>query len=830
MSNDTPETTSGEQEAVERERGPRGWLLPNLEWVYTKLVPREQPEVEPSTAEESAAVGTDEEFESFTSTLQPDRGENVLATVNQDLWLDRLAEYKHRLGAMPQEEITPVAAAPPPGPVVSGQKNWAPLGPSVVINGQAHGLPPVGGRVSGIAVAEGGQLAYAATANGGVFRSDDRGASWRSLMDAFDLDPTNFASTSLACGAIAVDGDDPNRVYVGTGEGDTHEIFESRILHALPAYRGIGPIRSDDGGATWVSESTADGSPSLAGKAFFALAVDPANRENVVAATTEGLYQRVLTADGNPEWVQRRPGVHSSVLVAFANGATHFFAAEWGQGVVHSSDGSQWSPLGRGFPTTNVGRIALGVQPDNPGLVYALVADGDGALLGVFRFDDAGGAWKRVSNPPDVLPSPQGNYDLAIAVDPADENLIYLGGSYYHDEEYWPASIWRCRIRTSGSDFRMTSNSIGVHAHADVHVLVHTPGNPNALWAGCDGGVFINRAPRELGIFDSRNNGLACLALNFLAQHPTDPSVVFCGLQDNGTARSSGGPIWRHVYWGDGGYCLINWADPNQVLVYANGSVYRAIDGGQDHDSWERTADRRRFGGWPTMTQPIVGPPYNPSQPADAELVALGAGDTVYLSQDFGATWPNNVRVPTEGLIFAITFASVSQFYVGTTAGEVFRLNRSGNSWRVTRLDDAHANPLGLRGLISDIVVDWSDRSLDSIYISFGGVGESGIEDYRHVWHFDGTRWEARSGPAGPGANNLLDVVHNAMAVDRAAPHNIYVGADIGVWHSPDHGQDWFPLPNGLPDAPVYDLQVHPTRRLLRAATHGRGLYEYPLA
>ena len=394
MSKDTSERTSSNQEGMERERGPRGWLFPNLEWVYTKLVPREQPEVEPSTAEESAAVGTDVEFESFRSTLQPDRGENVLAGVDQDLWLDRLAEYKHRLGAMPQEEVTPIAAVPPPGPVVSGQKNWAPLGPSVVINGQAHGLPPVGGRVSGIAGAEGGQLAYAATANGGVFRSDDRGATWRSLMDAFDLDPTNFASTSLACGAIAIDGNDPNRVYVGTGEGDTHTMFKNRIVHALPAYRGSGPIRSDDGGATWVRESTADGSPSLAGKAFFALAVDPANQENVVAATTEGLYQRVLTADGDPEWVQRRPGVHSNVLVALANGATVFIAAECGQGVVQSSDGSQWSSLGSGFPTTNVGRIALGVQPDNPSLVYALVANGDGALLGVFRFDDTGGNWK----------------------------------------------------------------------------------------------------------------------------------------------------------------------------------------------------------------------------------------------------------------------------------------------------------------------------------------------------------------------------------------------------------------------------------------------------
>jgi hypothetical protein len=74
-----------------------------------------------------------------------------------------------------------------------------------------------------------------------------------------------------------------------------------------------------------------------------------------------------------------------------------------------------------------------------------------------------------------------------------------------------------------------------------------------------------------------------------------------------------------------------------------------------------------------------------------------------------------------------------------------------------------------------------------------------------------------------------LDVEHNAVVVDRVAPDNVYVGADIGVWHSVDAGVTWRPLSNGLPDAPVFDLQIHPTRRLLRASTHGRGLYELRL-
>ena len=640
---DTHDANSGKEPGeVGRERGPRKWLFPMRESTYTKLVPRDQAEARAAVSEPPVTAAGSEEM--FASRLRPGEGANVLAAAAQDVWVDRLARYKRRKTVRVQE-IRTRAAAPPVGPIIPGQKNWSPLGPSVVLNGQALGNPSVGGRVSGIAVAPGGQIVYAASANGGVFRSVDGGMSWRSLMDAFDMDPTNFASTSLACGAIAIDGNDPNRVYVGTGEGDTHEMFARglRKVFALPAYRGIGPIRSDDAGATWVSEPTASGSPSLAGQAFFALAVDPANRDNVVAATTEGLYQRVLTEDGNPKWVQRRPGVHSSVLVASANGVTRYFAAEWGQGVVQSSDGSRWASLGTGFPTAHVGRIALGVQPDNPDLVYALVADDDGGLLGVFRFDDTGGDWKRVSKPPDVLPGPQGDYDHAIAKDPTDENHIYLGGSF--DKHGEGASVWRCRVRAHGSGYRTTGDSIGNRAHSDVHVLVHTPGDPNALWVGCDGGIFMNRDPREGAMFASRNNGLACLCPNFFAQHPTDPGILLCGLQDNGTARTSGGPIWKHVSWGDGGYCQINWADPQKVLAFMNGNVLRATDGGQDHDSWKISVSADVFP-WATMTEPVVAPPYNPSNPAEADVVAVGAGQSVLLSRDFGATWSKQVSIP----------------------------------------------------------------------------------------------------------------------------------------------------------------------------------------
>ena len=750
----------------------------------------------------------------LVSRLQPGRADDVLAEPSHDFWRTRFQEYYVRKA----KAAGAVAGAPglaPAMPAVPGANNWIPLGPAVASRGQANGRPAIGGRTSRIAIAPGGSRMYAATANGGVFRSDNGGDSWYSTMDGFDTNPASFASASLCCGAIAISASDPDRVYVGTGEGDTDSLFTLRLTNALPSYRGIGPIRSDDGGGNWVVEASA---PDLAGFDFFALAVDPANQENVVAATNNGLYQRSVVG-GVPTWQRRRTGAHTSVVVSAAGGVTTFVAAARGGGVFRSTTGNTWTALGTGFPTANVGRIALGLQRDNPNVLYALVANASGGLLGVYRLDGMAGSWTSISGTPALLPGGQGDYDLCIAVDPLNANLVYLGGDRTNTSPY-PGSIHRCVVTASGSSYAMTTTAIGAAAHADVHELTFVPGQPSRLWTGTDGGCFLNRDPAGTGQFESRNLGLSSLCANYLGMSASEPAVMYCGLQDNGTVRYIGEELWRDVLFGDGGYCVVHPTDPFQVLAYANGSVYRTTTGGSDWASWTQAIAPA----WGIMAEPLVGAPGSPRVAFGAFTASFVAG--IYVSDDFGVTWPA-VASPTLSLpsgaggVYSMVFASPSRLYFGTTAGRVYRADLVGGTWSSTRIDNAAGGALGLVALISDIAVDWSDASLSSIYVCLGGSG-----DARHVWRYNGSAWQSRSGA---GTTALLDVEHNAIVVDPANPTHVYVGADIGVWESTNGGSAWSPLERGLPDAPVLDLQLHAGARVLRASTHGRGVYEYRL-
>ena len=154
--------------------------------------------------------------------------------------------------------------AAPAVPVPTG---WRCLGPFAIPHGQTYGSGPgsrpgVTGRISAIAVdPRSPNHILIGAAGGGVWQTQDGGASWR---------PRTDAQPSLATGAIAFDPAHPDTVYAGTGEGN----FFRRL--------GAGLLRSSDGGVTWTLHAT---SP-FAGAGFFDLIVDPLSSTHLLAATS----------------------------------------------------------------------------------------------------------------------------------------------------------------------------------------------------------------------------------------------------------------------------------------------------------------------------------------------------------------------------------------------------------------------------------------------------------------------------------------------------------------------------------------------------------------
>lgn len=759
---------------------------------------------------------------------------------------------------------------------------WLLLGPSVVREGQSGKQSAMSGRVRDIAVAPGGERLYIATANGGVWRSEDGGRSWLSLMDAFDLNPTYYRADSLACGALALvpgnwAGEDI--LYVGSGEPGIAPWFQGDS-----AYFGVGPIVSTDGGLTWVTEPS---KPTLAGSAFYELAVDPTWPARVVGATLLGLYRRELDANGSAQWVKKQDGYFCSVVVSHRNDFTVFYAAEWGGRVWQSGDGETWTPLGNELPEGEVGRIGLAVQADNPDIVYALVANIQDHLLGVFRLDRAEEEWRRIEDVPATLFGPdltragQGGYDLAIAVDPADVNRIYVGGSIVHSDGIrlsdstgdWSGALYRCEIEIhpTSQQLQALPTYIGGAIHGDLHALRHAPGDADRLWVGCDGGIFFSAAPtadptdevHATGLFFPCNTGLSTMTMNYLGMHPTEEAVLFCGTQDNGGLRYTGDPVWLYSSGGDSGYFVINWDNPYEVVTtYVQNQIFRSMDGGLRY-SYDAIHVLPASGEAVQFYAPLAGTPYRPAQPETATRIAFG-GKRVWLSDHLGGdgVWWNGQRwmgevdwvsLPdnryesdaVDGLVETLRFASATKLYAGTTTGRVYRYDLIGDAWQRSRLP-AIANDLvaAYVGTITSIAIDETDSSGNAIYVTLGG-----FTNPQRVWHFDGVQWEPRSGPqqkdregdetgtvdmgdmgAGTTASDaLLDIQHNAIVVDPQQPSHLYVAADIGIWRSIDGGRQWQVFARGLPDAAVIDLQLHESSRLLRAATHGRGVYEFDL-
>jgi hypothetical protein len=105
-------------------------------------------------------------------------------------------------------------------------------------------------------------------------------------------------------------------------------------------------------------------------------------------------------------------------------------------------------------------------------------------------------------------------------------------------------------------------------------VIVFDRNNPDIMWAGTDGGVYLSTDAG--GTWVSRSAGLAITQFYpGVSVHPQGTRISG-GSQDNGTHVFSGSLFWDAFIGADGGYTAINYRDPTIQWARRSGRSPRA--------------------------------------------------------------------------------------------------------------------------------------------------------------------------------------------------------------------------------------------------------------
>jgi photosystem II stability/assembly factor-like uncharacterized protein len=673
-------------------------------------------------------------------------------------------------------------------PLLAAQDDWTELGPAPISSG------PYTGRVAAIAASHSdANRYYVGGADGGVWRTDNGGASWQAIGDRLPV---------TAIGALALHPTDHDVLWVGTGEAN----FANHSRY------GLGIAKTSDGGATWrlLARDT------FGGRCISRLRVDRGNPNVLFAGVAHagGFPARVAarnhplrdgplgvfkSSDGGQSWAQLGgglPGDLSATDVALDPGNGQIVYAALGDifgdarnGVYKSTNGGgSWTKLAGGLPTTNVGRITLAVAPSNPQRLYASIAQvsdagGGGAeTLGVYRSDNGGASWSSAG--PGNYQATYGWYLCTSVVSPTSPDTVLVGGLTCH------------RSTNAGGAW-----STVTPPHVDLHALEFDAAS--RLLCGNDGG--IHRSTNLGTQWTSLNNNLGLIQFYAgLSVFPGQPERIYGGMQDNGTAVRGAGTSWTTVpIGGDGGYTGV---DPTGTRVFGEsqgtGNLYRQVNGGSFQRSSTGITGRNCF-----------LPPFE-IHPLDPLLMIYGT-ERVFRSTNGATNWSAISPDLTAGgsaAICGLAFApsDTGTIYVLTNDGRVQVTTDGGQSWRLSRTG-VFTWPRTTRPFAVD------PASPARAWLAVGAFGVEQILQTDDA----GLTWRSIDG-------DLPDAPAHAVAVDGSSAQSIlYVGTDQGVFRSEDGGAHWWRYGRALPHAPVVDLRAEGGRLL--AGTQGRGAWQVRL-
>ncbi|MFK7907928.1 MAG: WD40/YVTN/BNR-like repeat-containing protein, partial [Chitinophagales bacterium] len=423
--------------------------------------------------------------------------------------------------------------------------NWEEIGPTY-LPANGTGQPNGVGRLNGIGFhPTDANTIYVGAPQGGVWKTTDAGISWTSTTDEL---PT------LGISSIVVDYDDPDIVYIGTGDRDASDA------------PGLGVWKSTDAGATWASSNSGMGNRTVG-----MMVMHPTNSSIILAATSGGIYK---TTNAGVSWTQEQSGNFKDIEYKPTDPNTVYAAAS-GSFYRSTNAGDSWTLLNSTQGIPDAYRMVIAVTPDNPSVVYAL-ASNSGSFKAMYKSTNSGASFSTQSTTPNILDwstdgsgnSGQAWYDLCIAVDPNDETIVYVGG------------INIFKSTNSGQNWTINAHWVGSGGaddiHADQHALEYSPVN-DYLYNGNDGGIYFTNNGGTT--WTDRSSGLGIAQIYKIGQSATEKDLVINGYQDNGTAVYDGD--WRTEIGGDGMECVIDHSDSNyQYGALYYGDVRRSTNNG----------------------------------------------------------------------------------------------------------------------------------------------------------------------------------------------------------------------------------------------------------